>query len=118
MDSTLESLLRSSGVTPETPVVRIVDGRLMLPAWSDHSTSDRSWLPKPFEIIGSLPPARRQVYIDRNAASGLGGWLVHHASDTVAHFDQRMEEIHRDYREIEKKSLGPWTIWRLLPGGT
>jgi len=116
MDSTLESLLRSSGVGQETPVVRIVDGRLMLPAWSDHSTSDRSWLPKPFEIIGSLPPARRQVYIDRNAASGIGGWLVHHASDTVAHFDQRMAEIQKSYRVGDRRSMGAWTIWRVSPG--
>jgi len=116
MDSTLESLLRSSGVGRETPVVRIVDGRLMLPAWSDHSTSDQSWLPKPFEIIGSLPPARRQVYIDRNAASGIGGWLVHHASDTVAHFDQRMAEIQKSYRVGDRRSMGAWTIWRVSPG--
>lgn len=112
MDSTLESLLKSSGVTRESPVVRIVDSRLMLPAWSDHSVSDRSWLPKPFEIIGSLPPARRQVYIDRNAASGIGGWLVHYQADTILHFDERMAEIEKDYRVVQQRSLGQWTIWR------
>ena len=74
--------------------------------------SDRSWLPKPFEIIGSLPPARRQVYIDRNAASGIGGWLVHYQADTILHFDERMAEIEKDYRVVQQRSLGQWTIWR------
>jgi hypothetical protein len=115
MDSTLTALLGSAGVTAHDPVVRIVDGRLMLPAWPDHSVSDRSWLPKPYEIIGSLPPARRQVYIERNAKSGTGGWLVHHASDTVASFDARLLEIQREYRVLEERSLGAWRIWRFMP---
>jgi len=115
MDSTLQTLLESTGARRNDPVVRIVDGRLMLPAWSDHSIDDRSWLPKPYEIISSLPAARRQVYIDRNAESGRGGWLVHHASDTIAHFDERMLEIQSRYRVTQQRSLGPWRIWRLGP---
>ena len=112
MDSTLERLLRSEGVSPGAPIVRIVDGRLMLPAWSDHSMSDKSWLPKPYEIIGSLPPARRQVYIERNARSGLGGWLVHHQADTIAHFDKALTELQREYRITGEKSSGKWFLWR------
>ena len=115
MDPTLQVLLSSSGVTKNTPVVRIVDGRLMLPAWSDHSINDSSWLPKPYEIIGSLPPERRQVYIERNAKSNVGGWLVHHASDTVAQFDERLAEIQKNYRITAQRSLGPWRIWRVSP---
>jgi hypothetical protein len=115
MDPTLQTLLKSSGVTQKTPVVRIVDGRLMLPAWSDHSINDFSWLPKPYEIIGSLPPDRRQVYIERNAKSNVGGWLVHHASDTLAHFDERLAEIQKNYRITAQRSLGPWRIWQVSP---
>jgi hypothetical protein len=115
MDSTLEKLLRRSGVTPEDPVVRIVDGRLVLPAWRDHTISEKSWLPKPYEIIGSLPAPRRQVYIDRNAVSGEGGWLVHSATDTIAHFDERLAEIERDYQIVAQRSLGRWRIWHFEP---
>jgi hypothetical protein len=114
MDSTLESLLRSSGVTSKTPVVRIVDGRLMLPAWTDHSINDLSWLPKPYEIIGSLPPERREIYIRRNSCSGRGGFLVHHQSDTLAHFDERLAEIQKNgYRIGGQRTLGPWRLWQV-----
>jgi hypothetical protein len=115
MDPALQTLLKSSGVTKETPVVRIVDGRLMLPAWSDHTIDDVSWLPKPYEIIGSLPPERRQVYIERSAKSKVGGWLVHHASDTLAHFNDRLAEIQRNYQVGLPLSLGPWKVWQVRP---
>jgi hypothetical protein len=119
MDPQLEELMRSAGATPADPVVRIVDGRLMLPAWhlpdGRKVLSDKSWLPKPFEIIGSLPAPRRIVYIDRDGETPIGGWLVHHASDTVAHFDERMAEIERTHQPVKKFTRGPWTLWRMEP---
>jgi hypothetical protein len=91
----------------------------MLPAWHAPDgrkvLSDKSWLPKPFEIIGSLPAPRRIVYIDRNGETRIGGWLVHHASDTIAHFDERMAEIERTHQPVKKFTQGPWTLWRMEP---
>ena len=119
MDPGLESLLRASGAKPSDAVVRIVDGRLVMPAWrgpdSTRVMSDRSWLPKPFEIISSLPPARRQFYIDRSANAGPGGWMIHHASDTIANFRDRVSEIEKAYRLGAPVSNGAWTIWRAEP---
>lgn len=117
LDPGLESLLRETGAKPGDAAVRIVDGRLMLEAWrgpdSTRIMSARSWLPKPFEIISSLPASRRQLYIDRSAKMGVGGWLVHHATDTIANFDERLAEIGKAYRVAEPKTLGVWRIWKV-----
>ena len=119
MDSTLESLLRESGAKPGDPVVRVADGRLMLPAWRGEGVSrivsDRSWLPKPYEIIGSLPPLRRQEYIDRNSRRGLGGWLVHNRVETIADFNQRFAEILLTHRVARKYERGDWILWQMEP---
>lgn len=119
MDPALESLLKTAGAKPSDPVVRIVDGRLVTPAWrgpdSTRIMSDRSWLPKPFEIISSLPPARRQVYIDRSARTGVGGWMIHHATDTIAHFRDRVSEIEKAYDLGAPSASGVWTVWAVKP---
>ena len=119
MDPELESLLRQSGAKPGDPVVRIADGRLMLPAWRGEDgariMSDRSWLPKPYEIIGSLPSARRQLYIERNGATTLAGWLIHNRVNTIANFDERFAEIQRTHAIVRKYERGDWIIWYMEP---
>jgi hypothetical protein len=119
IDSVLESLLRDSGAKPADPIVRIADGRLIMPAWRGDAegrvVSDRSWLPKPYEIIGSLPPARRQVYIQRNALNNLGGWLVHNTVITIANFDERFAEIQRTHSAVKKYESGDWIVWYMKP---
>ncbi len=80
IDPELQSVLTSAGAAPGDAFVLASDGRLMLGAWQTPNGRElvsRSWLPKAFEIIGSLPENRRQVYFDRNAASFPGeGWLI------------------------------------------
>jgi hypothetical protein len=119
MDPRLESLLRESGAKPGDPIVRIADGRLMLPAWrgddGSRILSDRSWLPKPYEIIGSLPPARRQLYIERNASSNTGGWLVHNRVNTIANFEERLAEIQRTHAVVREYERGDWIVWYMKP---
>ena len=77
--------------------------------------SDRSWLPKPYEIIGSLPPARRQLYIERNGATTLAGWLIHNRVNTIANFDERFAEIQRTHAIVRKYERGDWIIWYMKP---
>ena len=94
MEPSLYELLAKSGARSTDSFVRIGDGRLMLPAWPAESAasrelSARSWLPKPFEIIGSLSPERRQTYIDRDARSiPSDGWLIHSNNDTVRNYPE------------------------------
>jgi hypothetical protein len=119
MDPALEALLREAGAKPDDPVVRIVDGRLMLPAWrgddGSRLVSARSWLPKPYEIIGSLPEERRRVYLERNARNGLEGWLVHNRANTIDNFDERFAEIRRTHEPARKYERGDWIIWYMKP---
>lgn len=115
MDAELESLMREAGAKPGDPVVRIADGRLVLPGWRGANgtrvVSEKSWLPKPYEIIGTLSPERRQVYIDRNAARPLNGWLIQHQTDTVRWFGEHLRQIESRHTAARKYSKGPWTLW-------
>jgi hypothetical protein len=117
MDQELEDLLRKAGAKPTDSFVRIADGRLMLPAWhgadSAHVMSDKSWLPKPYEIIGSLNAERRKVYIHRNASGR--GWLVHNKSISIGGFDERLEEIREVYRIGQPFASGDWIVWPVTP---
>lgn len=119
MDATLEELMHDSGVQPTDPIVRIADGRLLLPAWrgqnGEHVMSARSWLPKPYEIIGTLGPERRQVYIDRDARQQLSGWMIQHQSDTVRWFDKHLAQLMRTHEPVQKLERGPWRLWRMVP---
>ena len=119
MDAELESLMRDAGAKPGDPVVRIADGRLVLPGWRGANgtrvMSEKSWLPKPYEIIGTLSPERRQVYIDRNAARPLNGWLIQHQTDTVRWFGEHLKQIESRHTAARKYSKGPWTLWWMEP---
>jgi hypothetical protein len=96
----------------------MADGRLMLEAWKGKDgepiMSDLSWLPKPYEIIGSLDPVRRQVYFERNRS---GGWLVHDTSIAMGNFDARLAEVLAGRRIEFQKELGPWIVYRISPRG-
>ncbi|HEY8165203.1 MAG TPA: hypothetical protein VIF83_06570 [Gemmatimonadaceae bacterium] len=117
MEASLNQLLLQVGAKPTDPVVRIGDGRLVLPAWRDSSTggtrvmSAYSWLPKHYELIGSLPPARRQIYIDRNARDlRLSGWLVHSKKMTIPGFEQQLAQIQRTHRETKRFENDDWIV--------
>lgn len=119
MDPQLELLLRESGAKPADPIVLIVDGRLLMYAWrgddGSRIMSERSWLPKPYEIIGSLPPTRRNVYLERNALNNISGWLVHNRVNTIANFDERFAEIQRTHAVVRKYERGDWIVWYMKP---
>jgi len=78
--------------------------------------SDRSFLPRPFEIIGSLSPERRQAYFERNAARfPAGGWLVEHRSDT-AHGQGHMLDFVRASRPTGRRfESADWIVSRMGP---
>jgi hypothetical protein len=115
MEPELEDLLKRSGAKPSDSFVRLGDGRLMLPAWhgadGTRIMSDKSWLPKPYEIIGSLDGDRRMVYIRRNR--GGSGWLAHNHSDSILRFNERFAEIAENFSLGQPVSSGAWIVWRV-----
>jgi hypothetical protein len=116
LEPALYTLLVQSGARPADSFVRIGDGRLMLPAWpagsaSSRVVSERSWLPKPYEIIGSLPPERRQTYIDRDARSiPTGGWLIHSKHDTIRGYSELRAQIERTRHEQRRFENDEWIL--------
>jgi len=117
MEPSLNRLLIDAGAKPTDPVVRIGDGRLMLPAWRPSDARGRkvvspySWLPKQYEIIGTLPPGRRQKYIDRIARHlHLSGWLIHSKSGGIPDFDKQLSDIQRTHVETRRFENEDWIV--------
>ena len=117
MEPSLNDLLVKAGAKPDDAIVRIGDGRLMLPAWRatgpgrTHLVSPYSWLPKQYEIIGTLPAARRQKYIDRMAAHlRLSGWLVHSKTGGIADYPQQIADISRTHVETKRYENKDWIV--------
>src|SRR6266542_2361462 len=125
MEPSLNDLLLKAGARIDDPVVRIGDGRLMLPAWrpsvpgAKREISRYSWLPKQYELIGGLPPARRQTYIERNARHlALSGWLVDTRRPGILHHDEQLAQIRQTHRETRRFENDDWIVawYELLPG--
>ena len=117
MESSLNQLLIEAGAKPSDPVVRIGDARLMLPAWRPQDSRRRkvvspySWLPKQYEIIGTLPADRRQKYIDRMARHlHLSGWLVHSKAGGIPDFDKQLSDIQRTHVETKRFENEDWIV--------
>jgi len=116
MEPALLEVLFNADAQPGDSYVRIGDGRLMLPAWTTSDRrgavmSDRSWLPKPYAIIGSLSPERRQVYIDRNAESdSSGGWLIQSKHDTLPGKAALLAQIERTRHEVKRFENADWIV--------
>lgn len=124
MDPDLQSLLVTAGAKPTDSFVLVSDGRLILPAWDmsglpttegnhdmSHALSNRSWLPLPFEIIGSLPEDRRQVYFERNARSfSEPGWLIQNKSLTANGADHLLRFLKSSRREERRFENARWIV--------
>ncbi|MDP9176303.1 MAG: hypothetical protein M3O61_01350 [Gemmatimonadota bacterium] len=117
MEPSLNQLLIEAGAKPTDAVVRIGDGRLMLPAWRPRDStgtkvvSPYSWLPKQYEIIGTLPPDRRRKYIDRIARHlRLSGWLIHSKAGGIPDFDKQLSDIQRTHVETRRFENKDWIV--------
>jgi hypothetical protein len=117
MEPSLNALLLEAGAKPSDPVVRIGDGRLMLPAWRPQNpqgarvVSPYSWLPKQYEIIGTLPAYRRQKYIDRIAQHlHLSGWLILSKTRSDPDFTNQLADIQRTHVETKRFENKDWIV--------
>ena len=114
MDPSLFSLLRGAGASPADSYV--VVGGEMLRAWPINGggfqvMSEKSWLPKPYEIITSLDSYRRWVYIQRNSQRFReSGWLIQSKRDSVANSADYLEEIGRIRQEDRRMENNDWIL--------
>ena len=119
MDPELEALLTRAGAKPDDSFVLASDGRLMLGAWNTGgllTLSSSSWLPKPFEIVGSLPEARRQVYFDRNAARfPRQGWLIESRTLEANGGDHLLEFAESSRSELMRFESANWIVRLMGP---
>ena len=111
MDADLESLLTKAGAKPEDSFVLLGDGRLMLPPWRGGAMVTRSWLPKAFEIVGSLPENRRQIYFERNARRfPAAGWLIQSKMLTASGVDHVLRFVKGSRREEKRFENARWIV--------
>jgi hypothetical protein len=119
MDADLESLLTTAGAKPGDSYVLLGDGRLMVPPWRSGAMVTRSWLPKAFEIVGSLPEDRRQVYFERNAKRfPEAGWLVQSKSLTASGVDHFLRFVQASRREEKRFENAKWIVSWMGPAGS
>ncbi len=118
LDPELESLLIEAGANPGDAFVLASDGRLMLESWSNGDMTTHSWLPKPFEIIGSLPEERRAVYLDRNARSfAQPGWLIQSKVLTAHGGDHLLRFVDSTRTEKRRLESERWIVRQLDSAG-
>ena len=124
MDPDLQSLLAAAGAKPTDSFVLVSDGRLMLQAWNmsglatatgtaevERALVTRSWLPKAFEIVGSLPEDRRQAYFERNARSFPGaGWLIQSKALSATGADHLLRFVKSSRREERRLENDKWIV--------
>jgi hypothetical protein len=123
MDGEVQELLLSAGATPDDYFVLLGDGRLMLGQWRAPGETPqpvtRSWLPKAFEIIGSLPEARRQVYFERNSHPPFGqltpAWFIESKTLNANGGDHLLRVIESSRVELKRLENEKWIVRLLSP---
>jgi hypothetical protein len=112
--------------------VLVSDGRLLLPAWrmSQLPTavgnpdgrrvfSTTSWMAKPFEIIGSLPPDRRMTYLRRDAESfPRAGWFIENRKHIAAGSEDMLAFVKANRPERARFESPNWIVRRMGPSTT
>ena len=122
LDASLVALARTAGMTPADPVFYVSDGKFIMPPWPPDSekavvqTSATSWMPKPYEMISTLPAWRRNEYMSRfGARTGLGGWLVQRKADVNPAYRELLGELSRSYARTKAFQNDKWIIEQYTP---
>lgn len=120
MDSSLAALALQAGMSPADPVFFTSDGRYLMPRWpvADQTgdlTNERAWMPKPYEMISTLPPERRDAYMERFAARiGSGGWLIQKKSEVNPGYESVVRVIERRFAPVETFENDVWLVRRYV----
>ncbi len=122
MDSSLTQLAFTSGVRPADPVFFVSEGKFLMPRWPapDVSgravTNPRAFAPKPYEVINTLPGARRDLYMTRfQHRLGEGGWLIQKKSQINPDYQGLLGLIEKSFTRTGSFENEKWTIYRYEP---
>ncbi|MBA2708067.1 MAG: hypothetical protein H0U59_09710, partial [Gemmatimonadaceae bacterium] len=122
LDTSLVALARTAGMIPAHPVFYVSDGKFIMPPWPLDSgravvqTSATSWMPKPYEMISTLPAWRRNVYMSRfGARTGIGGWLVQRKTDVNPAYEELLRELSHSYARTAAYQNDKWIIEQYTP---
>jgi hypothetical protein len=118
IDPELQSLLARAGARPGDSFVLVADGRLMLERWVNpdgtRETVRRSWLPRPFEIMGSLRSERQDLYLERNARSfPEPEWLVRTRQPTGVGTAQFLRFVDSGLTELSRVESPRWIVGKM-----
>jgi len=121
MDSSLAQLAMTAGMRADDAVFFVSDGRYVMPRWPElrsglAETNSRGWMPKPYEMISTLPAARRNAYMERfGSRFEMGGWLIQKKSDINEGYLSAIDFIEKGYARARTFENENWLMIRYEP---
>jgi len=118
MEPSLATLAGEAGIERSDPVFFASDGKFLLPRWpatfgGRAATSEQAWMPKPYEVISTLPPTRRDAYVERFADRvGSGGWLIQEKAEINPGYESVVRLIEKSHAPVESFENESWIIKR------
>jgi len=122
MNPSLAELAKSAGMRPSDPVFFVSEGKFLLPRWPDLDAngdailSPIAFAPKPYEVISTLPAARRDLYITRFLGQFKSpGWLVEKKSAIDPGYESVLRLIEKSHSRVRTFENEDWVIYRYAP---
>lgn len=121
MDSSLARLAQTARIRPSDRVLYLSEGKFLMPRSPSLDTdgkaeiSHHAWAPEPFEVIGTLPVARRDLYLTRYQHRQGAGWLIEKKSEINSDFSSVLEVIGRSFSRTKSLENDKWLIYRYDP---
>jgi hypothetical protein len=121
MDSSLAQLAVTAGIRPSDRVWYVSEGKFMLPRWPGLDAEGKAdinrhpWAAEPFEVIGTLPVARRDLYITRSQHRQGSGWLIEKKSEINPAYSSVLGLIERSFSRTRSLENDKWLVYRYEP---
>jgi hypothetical protein len=122
MDPSLAQLATTAGIQASDPVFYVSEGKFLTPRWPNLDADGRAhidwhpWAPEPFEVVSTLPPARRDLYVTRfQRRFKSGGWVMEKKSEINSDYSSVLSLIERSFSRVRAFENDKWLIYRYEP---
>ncbi len=122
MEPSLAQLARTAGVRPSDRIFYVSEGKFLTPRWPDLNSDGTAqidwhpWAPEPFELVSTLPAARRDTYITRfQRRFNEGGWIFEKKSEINSDYSSVLAVIERSYSRTKSFENDKWLVSRYEP---